>query len=341
MPNAYNMVLVWCDFTAVPYAEVSYGNTACKKSANLSCVQASKGVVNLVSSHMMILFMQKYCQRILIGVENLLIDPYQFPVRLVFFPLVLIDSYAIEMPEGVVKADSNSTVKFDRELSRKLMQVLVIDRETGKPKGYGFCEYKDEKTALSARRNLQRYEINGKQRRVDFAEIDKNADRSREQGRGGPGMVTNVDPQKQFGGPAVLVDLSFHQPLGDSVAAAAATVMAGALGAAQTTSTSNQIDLQSQPVLGTDPLTLHLAKMSRSQLTEIISEMKEMATQNKEQARQLLLASPNLSKALLQAQIMLGNGAPTNVADAKYSAIFSTASTVFTTEWKIKSLLPI
>ena len=58
---------------------------------------------------------------------------------------------------------------------------LVIDRETGKPKGYGFCEYKDEETALSARRNLHGYDINGRQLRVDFAENDKNADRGREQ----------------------------------------------------------------------------------------------------------------------------------------------------------------
>lgn len=58
---------------------------------------------------------------------------------------------------------------------------LVTDKETGKPKGYGFCEYKDEETALSARRNLQGYEINGRQLRVDFAENDKASDKSREQ----------------------------------------------------------------------------------------------------------------------------------------------------------------
>ena len=60
---------------------------------------------------------------------------------------------------------------------------LVLDRETGKPKGYGFCEFRDEETALSARRNLQGYEINGRQLRVDFAENEKGGggDRNREQ----------------------------------------------------------------------------------------------------------------------------------------------------------------
>lgn len=58
---------------------------------------------------------------------------------------------------------------------------LVTDRETGKPKGYGFCEYKDEETALSARRNLQSYEINGRQLRVDFAENDKGTEKTRDQ----------------------------------------------------------------------------------------------------------------------------------------------------------------
>jgi cleavage stimulation factor subunit 2 len=50
---------------------------------------------------------------------------------------------------------------------------LVLNRETGKPKGYGFCEFRDEETALSLRRNLQGYEVNGRQLRVDFAENEK------------------------------------------------------------------------------------------------------------------------------------------------------------------------
>lgn len=46
----------------------------------------------------------------------------------------------------------------------------MTDRETGKPKGYGFCEYADGATALSAMRNLNGYEINGRNLRVDFAD---------------------------------------------------------------------------------------------------------------------------------------------------------------------------
>ncbi|KAL0301300.1 UNVERIFIED_CONTAM: Cleavage stimulating factor 64 [Sesamum radiatum] len=203
-------------------------------------------------------------------------------------------------------ATEEQLIQICEEVGPVVSFRLVIDRETGKPKGYGFCEYKDEETALSARRNLQGYEINGRQLRVDFAENDKNADRNREQVRGGPGIFPNADASRQFGGPALLGHPSLHQPIGDSVAMAAATVMAGALGSAQTASTSSQIGLQRQSLLGTDPLTRHLAKMSRSQLIEIVSEIKAMATQNKEQARQLLLAIPTLPKALFQAQIMLG-----------------------------------
>lgn len=50
---------------------------------------------------------------------------------------------------------------------------LVYDRETGKPKGYGFCEYKDQETALSAMRNLNAFDLNGRPLRVDNAASEK------------------------------------------------------------------------------------------------------------------------------------------------------------------------
>uniref|UniRef100_A0A5S6Q0Y7 RRM domain-containing protein n=1 Tax=Trichuris muris TaxID=70415 RepID=A0A5S6Q0Y7_TRIMR len=46
---------------------------------------------------------------------------------------------------------------------------LVFDRETGKPKGYGFCEFLDKETAMSAQRNLNGIEFHGRQLRVDAA----------------------------------------------------------------------------------------------------------------------------------------------------------------------------
>ncbi|XP_022727931.1 cleavage stimulating factor 64-like [Durio zibethinus] len=203
-------------------------------------------------------------------------------------------------------ATEEQLIEICRDVGPVVSFRLVIDRETGKPKGYGFCEYKDEETALSARRNLQGYEINGRQLRVDFAENDKGSDRNREQGRGGPGLATSVDPQKQVGGPAVHGESVQQQPIGLHLAITAAALMTGALGGVQASLLPNQNALPSQSAPASDPLTLHLAKISRSQLNEIMSELKKMATQNKELARELLLAKPQLLKAIFQAQIMLG-----------------------------------
>jgi cleavage stimulation factor subunit 2 len=52
---------------------------------------------------------------------------------------------------------------------------LVFDRDSGKPKGYGFCEYGDLETARSCIRNLNHYEFNGRSLRVDFADAELGA----------------------------------------------------------------------------------------------------------------------------------------------------------------------
>merc|ERR1712071_132978 len=39
---------------------------------------------------------------------------------------------------------------------------IVHDRETGRSKGFGFCEYQDPSSAAAAMRDLNGYEINGR-----------------------------------------------------------------------------------------------------------------------------------------------------------------------------------
>lgn len=74
---------------------------------------------------------------------------------------------------------------------------LVYDRETGKPKGYGFCEYKDQDTALSAMRNLNGYELNGRALRVDNAASEKNKEelKNLQASLGGPPIESPYGPE--------------------------------------------------------------------------------------------------------------------------------------------------
>ena len=73
---------------------------------------------------------------------------------------------------------------------RRRRHRLVFDRDTGKPKGYGFCEFagtswypslpphpliwlpQDHETALSAVRNLNGHELGGRPLRIDLADSD-------------------------------------------------------------------------------------------------------------------------------------------------------------------------
>lgn len=52
------------------------------------------------------------------------------------------------------------------------------DRETGRPKGFGFCEFVDQQIADSAIRNLNGFEMGGRPLRIDSA---ANGERSAEE----------------------------------------------------------------------------------------------------------------------------------------------------------------
>ncbi|KAL6568146.1 hypothetical protein OROHE_003830 [Orobanche hederae] len=59
-----------------------------------------------------------------------------------------------------------------------------------------------------------------------------------------------------------------------------------------------------------------LAGMSKNQLYDIMTQMKTLIEQNKQQARQILIQNPVLTRALFQAQIMLGMVQPTQASPA-------------------------
>ncbi|KAF7635567.1 RRM domain-containing protein [Meloidogyne graminicola] len=46
---------------------------------------------------------------------------------------------------------------------------IVFDRNTNKPKGFGFCEFQDQQGAQNAVDQMNGVEINGRQLRVNWA----------------------------------------------------------------------------------------------------------------------------------------------------------------------------
>jgi hypothetical protein len=72
----------------------------------------------------------------------------------------------------------NATEEELEEVFRTVGTVVslrLVKNNDGQPKGFGFCEFKDEQTAQSAIRNLNNHDLNGRPLRVDHASNFGNA----------------------------------------------------------------------------------------------------------------------------------------------------------------------
>lgn len=197
---------------------------------------------------------------------------------------------------------------------------LVFERETGKPRGYGFCEFQDERTAASAVRNLNGREIGNRSLKVDFAETDparnnNNNNRDMEESSfvrntgPGPGLPPAMPPHLHQQQPP------FIPPQGAPIRLDPR--MANNPGPA--THQPNRPPISHPPppmppgASSADAILAVLATMTPQNVFDLITSMKVLGNNEPERAKAVLNEYPHLSYALFQALLMMNLVEPSSL----------------------------
>lgn len=150
------------------------------------------------------------------------------------------------------------------ELGRIIKVRMVSDQETGKPRGFAFIEFEDPQAALSAIRNMNEYEINGRKIRVNFS---------------------NSSHLETLAG-QMGMDLSHVGSKKDD------------------NTTTNQVQggdgaQSSAAVAGSRAVASALKSMNKGEMYDVIEKLKEISDSNPEEARKILTQHPQLPEAIL------------------------------------------
>ncbi|KAK8206688.1 hypothetical protein M8818_004522 [Zalaria obscura] len=150
---------------------------------------------------------------------------------------------------------------------------LVHDKETGRPKGFGFLEFADPDAAASAVRNLNDHEVMNRKLRVDWSNDNSGGGG----GSGGDNASSGANGADNSQGPQ--------------------------------SSTIPTLPAGTDPSAGLtvpDAISKTLSQTPTPQLLDLISQVKNLVTDNPGQALTLFQQAPQFTYATFQALLLLG-----------------------------------
>jgi cleavage stimulation factor subunit 2 len=180
-------------------------------------------------------------------------------------------------PHDLTNTCAGVTEEHIQETLGRVGQVLnfrlVYDKETGRPKGFGFAEFADADAAASAVRNLNDYEIMGRKLRVDWSNDNGSGDNAPSTQNAPPPMNAQPEPA-QAQPPSILGPL----PPG--------------------------VDLPPN-LTCPDAISRTLSTLPAPQLLDILSQMKGLVMTDPNKATELLRQAPQLAYAIFQSLLLL------------------------------------
>lgn len=192
---------------------------------------------------------------------------------------------------------------------------LVYDKETKQPKGYAFCDYVDADTALSAIRNLNEVECNGRRLRIDLADNALRARGGPPGGGSGPPLplaLTAPDVRR----PSLPPSLPAAGPIGPTPVGPPLPSGVGPLrppgpppgrpGGPMAEPAGPSPEAVIAAVSAHSEIAQTVAAMPQAQLQICLAAMQKLAVEAPEGSRAFLQDNPQLTYALLHAQLLLG-----------------------------------
>ena len=162
------------------------------------------------------------------------------------------------------------------DIGRLVRVRMVTDQDTGKPRGFAFVEFEDPQAALSAIRNMNDYELNGRRIRVNFSNSSHLEALAGKLGMDLPNSLTQSHNNNTHA--QQVTNLSSH--------------------------TQHHTPAQAAAV-GTLAVADSLKGMSKGELYDVVAKLKEIADRDPEEARRILASHPQLPEAILFAMSKL------------------------------------